>query len=690
MLGTERRNRVLAGLYMGRSDVALMVRQSALHVWKVIVTNTPRTLREILPTLFNLLLGCLASSNYDKRQVAARTLGDLVRKLGERVLPEIIPILEKGLDSEDKDKRQGVCVGLSEIMSSTSRDMVLTFVDSLVPTVRKALCDSDPAVREAAAKTFDSLHNTGGGRALDDILPSMLEQLSDPSLHENTLDGLRQVMAIKSRAVLPYLIPQLTASPVNTKALSILASVAGEALNRHLARILPALLTTLAESHGTAQYTEELGYSQAVLLSIQDEAGLSHVMEIILENCRSKDAVTRRGAVTLLYAFCDQTKIDFSEYVPQLIRSLILLFTDTDQGVLTEAWNALNAVTKTLDTAGQMTHVPDIRQAVRFALADLKGDNTLLPGFCLPKGISPILPIFRESILNGAPELKEAAAHGLGEVIRVTSVDALKPSVVHITGPLIRILGDRFSHNVKTAVLDTLAILLAKASAMLKPFLPQLQTTFLKALNDTNRTVRLKAGQALSHLITIHTRPDPLYNELHSGVKNSEDSGVRDTYLQALRGCVCASGDKLAAPIRRAVTATLTGLISHTDDSSRSAAAGCLGSLLPWLPEEELEPILSDTILQDDLSLDWTVRHGRSAALQVVMANSPKIVYNSDKMMKTVLSFLAADRVPIVSNGVRCAGFLLAYCLKSDESLPTEIITPFVKTMNHSSNDVKA
>lgn len=51
-------------------------------------------------------------------------MGDLVRKLGERVLPEIIPILEKGLDSPEPEKRQGVCVGLSEIMSSTSRDMV--------------------------------------------------------------------------------------------------------------------------------------------------------------------------------------------------------------------------------------------------------------------------------------------------------------------------------------------------------------------------------------------------------------------------------------------------------------------------------------------------------------------------------------------------------------------------------------
>jgi hypothetical protein len=55
-------------------------------------------------------------------------LGDLVRKLGERVLPEIIPILEKGLDSSDSDQRQGVCIGLSEIMTACSRDYVNPFI----------------------------------------------------------------------------------------------------------------------------------------------------------------------------------------------------------------------------------------------------------------------------------------------------------------------------------------------------------------------------------------------------------------------------------------------------------------------------------------------------------------------------------------------------------------------------------
>lgn len=69
-LGKDRRDRVLAGLYMGRSDTAIMVRQSALHVWKIIVSHTPATLREILPVLFTLLLGCLASQSHDKRQVS--------------------------------------------------------------------------------------------------------------------------------------------------------------------------------------------------------------------------------------------------------------------------------------------------------------------------------------------------------------------------------------------------------------------------------------------------------------------------------------------------------------------------------------------------------------------------------------------------------------------------------------------
>lgn len=61
----------------------------------------------------------------------------------------------------------------------------------------------------------------------------------------------------------------------------------------------------------------------------------------------------------------------------------------------------------------------------------------------------------------------------------------------------------------------------------LKPFLPQLQTTFLKALQDSSRAVRLRAAEALGQLVSIHTKVDPLFTEQLSAIRNAEDSGVR-------------------------------------------------------------------------------------------------------------------------------------------------------------------
>lgn len=53
---------IVASLYMARSDVAYTVRSAALHVWKTIVSNTPRTLAEILPALMRSVIESLASS----------------------------------------------------------------------------------------------------------------------------------------------------------------------------------------------------------------------------------------------------------------------------------------------------------------------------------------------------------------------------------------------------------------------------------------------------------------------------------------------------------------------------------------------------------------------------------------------------------------------------------------------------
>eukprot|EP01035_Chromulina_nebulosa_P026853 gene26853-35217_t len=64
-IGDASTDQVLACLYIARSDVAIAVRQNALQIWKAIVTNTPRTLVEIMKVLLTLLIEKLSDGGED-------------------------------------------------------------------------------------------------------------------------------------------------------------------------------------------------------------------------------------------------------------------------------------------------------------------------------------------------------------------------------------------------------------------------------------------------------------------------------------------------------------------------------------------------------------------------------------------------------------------------------------------------
>lgn len=149
------------------------------------------------------------------------------------------------------------------------------------------------------------------------------------------------------------------------------------------------------------------------------------------------------------------------------------------------------------------------------------------------------------ALAGGTPEVREAAVEALGELVDLTTEEALKPFVVQITGPLIRIVGDRFPSQIKAAILVTLGRLISKAGAGLKPFVPQLQTTFLKCLSDAAPAVRSAAAANLGELTRLSARLDQLTSDLASNAANATELDTRVAYLQALKGALLASGDKL-------------------------------------------------------------------------------------------------------------------------------------------------
>ena len=69
--------------------------------------------------------------------------------------------------------------------------------------------------------------------------------------------------------------------------------------------------------------------------------------------------------------------------------------------------------------------------------------------------MEPLIPIYQRGVLYGDATVRETAATGLGELIKITQTKFLAgPFLIKLTGPLLRIVGDRNPSNVKIAIVQ--------------------------------------------------------------------------------------------------------------------------------------------------------------------------------------------------------------------------------------------
>ena len=115
---------------------------------------------------------------------------------------------------------------------------------------------------------------------------------------------------------------------------------------------------------------------------------------------------------------------------------------------------------------------------------------------------------------------------------------------LQITGPLIRIIGDMFDVTTRVQLYHALNRLLSKAGDALRPFLPQLQTTFIRALKDANKGVRVEGGQALVHVVRLSARIDNVLSDL-AETALSQTEEIQESVLAALQGALLQVGERV-------------------------------------------------------------------------------------------------------------------------------------------------
>ncbi|KAI5991791.1 armadillo-type protein [Pisolithus marmoratus] len=536
VLGEERRDRILSALYVARQDAVNVVRQSSIHIWKALVHNTPRTVRGILPELVNQLIKLYSGGEEEQQETAARTTLELCRKFGEKLVGEIVTILKNMSGSPDTHTREGVCLMLSDIMQSTTDTQREGHESEIVSVVRTSLVDDDVTVRSAAAKAFDTLQEHIGGKAIDQIIPTLLEALRQPGESSGTaLQALREVMSIRASTVFPVLIPTLISTPMtvfNARALASLVTVAGNALSKRLTVILNALVKVFEEDKNEELLGAIDEALRALLGSIEDPEGLNTLMMLLLGWTKNDAPRRRASACSFFVLFCEDSQIDSSLYRVDWVRQLISLFDDPEAVVHTAAWKAFDTFVKSIPKDEYEPLVVALRRTVESTGAP----GRTVPGFSLPKGVAPTVPIIIAGLTTGSNEQRENAAYAIGDLVERTDESVMKSFVVPFTGPLIRVATQATTYppGVKTAILSALGSLLEGIPNHVKPFFPQLQRTFVKSVSDhASIVVRTKAAQALGILMRNQPRVDPVITELTNGVRGSEEE-IAASYVLAL------------------------------------------------------------------------------------------------------------------------------------------------------------
>ncbi|KAF6778563.1 hypothetical protein AHF37_01560 [Paragonimus kellicotti] len=494
-MGAERHDRVLARIHMVRSDPTLIVRQAAIHVWKVVVPNTSRTLREIMPVLIRLLLTTLGSSNREQQQVAARALGDVVRKLGERILPEVIPLLVHGLNSAEPDHRRGVCTGLMEIMRNCPREQLI------YPTVN--------------VKVFAYLASVAGDaltRQLNRILPALLTTVSQlngqPDEEEDLLHCASVLICIHDAGGIRYVFNTLLSGlvlGVTPSAPSLPNQVTPGTLNYRLAclRLLNAYLERWSPESVTTQINDLRQGIREAIFDFRKTTRTKSGEEFLPGFSDPNLPLT---SLIKLYADCTlHGRIDIREPAAQALCECI----SHASGVALQS-----CVVKVI---GPLIRLLGERQTSVVRMALVESLTSLIHK--LVNYIDTLIVPIRRTLCDKLPEIRRSGARTfelLYNTLGVRLLDSILPDL------LVQLDDTEANPYVLDGIRQLLVVkgkavmpyLVPKCPKSARPFVIQLQTTILKCLGDPHRPMRLLGGKGLASLVGITSKLDPLLIDL--------------------------------------------------------------------------------------------------------------------------------------------------------------------------------
>ena len=498
-INEEMRTRILASVYVLRTDNTATVHVTAANIWKTMVDNTAKYVIQITPEIVSRLIRIADTNEPEKLSIALNAIQSLMYKYQERVFSDYLKYFASHFSSYPK----GVGFILRVVCESANKKSISQYSQPIIEMLEQLLKSEDPIHLKYAGNIFNDIYNKTISNE-----KSTLDQNSLPILLLNKIvefpKGCRELLKFNNPGITSNLIPRIMASESRSTVLKEIADLIGDELfrMRELTGMFENILR-MQENRGNV-----LEAIQIVVANLKEKDSIKYALETI------EGKLTINDRIRIVHYFCEHTKVDYSPYIQRLIEIIL-------PGLNVDDLETTSIIGPAFKLTIQKVDKEEVHRYFE-VLKEKLNSCRVVPVFNQPKGLESFLPIFQNTLMYGTQETREMAARGYCDIIQLTDPKPLEGYAVNIAGPLIRVMSDRVEGDIKTGILDALYLLLQKASIKLKPFVAQLQTTFVKAINHSEQSVREAASRNLIELLKMRPRVDLLVSDLSSLKGNDE------------------------------------------------------------------------------------------------------------------------------------------------------------------------
>ncbi|PJF18775.1 putative tanslational activator GCN1 [Paramicrosporidium saccamoebae] len=576
--------------FLYRFDInSSAIRHHALTIWKGLASHPLRAISSILPVFIEECCGGGMTENEEGRDVIYKALEDMLSKIGDRLLAELLDRCTVLAAIEDDSKNESdvsanrvgalfVATVAAQILGNgvfpgVTNNLLDTCIPKFIGILQIGLNSIDDPSRSQACRLFialvESPHNVG---VVDRIVEPMLEELlGDPVVDPVTLDGLVDLLkSDETDQVFNTTIKALLAPDTPLKdaelALAVCEVVAAvfDAIGAEGASKTVPILRTIIQA-GVVSVDSDIFRSTcfSILAALEADYDSSYQVSLsqLLESTFSSNPSTAFAIISIYCGIPDASLVRFYDIWP---RRMLDCSSQSEMA-------ALEALVGSVSIEGVHSLAMSINDALD---ANTKIEEKELVKLMVKNLIVPLLT------QNTGVGFDDEDCRNLAcrLCIRLsTSVDssAWGSALTSLVGALIRTASDK--RTTSSRVFEALAACVVSQSKLVRPFHPQLQRIFSNAL--AIETVRSIGIGALVALLPVLSRPDALLNDLLV----MAESGPTELRLAALE--VLHATNSCGEPSR--VVEVAQACLADDNGVVREAGSKWIKLILPM---GELEP----------------------------------------------------------------------------------------------------